>query len=355
MAENDHAASWWRTLDPEPSGPGRWCRALPAWRQLWHPEVFHSAAARAPYFEGWYFKLVSRDGSRRAAVIPGISLSGQEAHAFVQVLDGTTHRSDYYRFPLTDFRYASDRFAVRMGDNYFGSDGLRLALGAGGREVRGEVRLGPLTPWPVTACSPGVMGWYAFVPRMECYHGVLSFRHALAGALEWRGASADYSGGIGYLEKDWGASFPSAWIWLQSNHFAEAEASFFLSVARIPWLGGWFPGLIAGLWLEGRLHRFATYTGARLSQLSAATGQIRVELQAQGWRLRAEAEETVHGPLAAPVLGAMQGRIQESLQARIRVTLYKPGGGVYFSGLGLHGGMEAIGDLAGLLPPGSGR
>jgi succinate dehydrogenase/fumarate reductase flavoprotein subunit len=48
----------------------------------------------------------------------------------------------------------------------------------------------------------GTMGWYAFVPAMECYHGVLSFDHLLEGGLELNGQYIDYTGGRGYIEKD---------------------------------------------------------------------------------------------------------------------------------------------------------
>ncbi|MCK7537696.1 MAG: tocopherol cyclase family protein [Marinilabiliales bacterium] len=36
---------------------------------------------------------------------------------------------------------------------------------------------------------------------------------------------ADFSGGRGYIEKDWGHSFPSAYVWMQSNHFQLARIS----------------------------------------------------------------------------------------------------------------------------------
>ena len=57
---------------------------------IWKPAAYHGARATPPFFEGWYFKLVTADGSRRYAVIPGIfqHQEGARTHAFVQVLDG---------------------------------------------------------------------------------------------------------------------------------------------------------------------------------------------------------------------------------------------------------------------------
>ena len=77
----------------------------------------------------------------------------------------------------------------------------------GNHRIKGALDFRGITPWPVTPLSPGAMGWYAFVPGMECYHGVVSFGHSIEGKLELDGETVDYTGGKGYTEKDWGRSF----------------------------------------------------------------------------------------------------------------------------------------------------
>ncbi|HEX7556886.1 MAG TPA: tocopherol cyclase family protein, partial [Leptolinea sp.] len=182
------------------------------------PAVYHGFNKKAPFFEGWYYKLVSADGSYKVALIPGMIL-GKDAHAFVQVLDGVDGTTAYLKFPFADFRADDRRFAIEVGENRFDDSHLYLALGSPECDLTGEIKLGDLNPWPVSWLSPGVMGWYAWVPRMECYHGVLSFSHSLQGTLTLNGKVMDFSGGRGYIEKDWGQSFPAAWVWCQSNHF----------------------------------------------------------------------------------------------------------------------------------------
>ena len=132
------------------------------------------------------------------------------------------------------------------------------------------------------------MGWYAWVPGMECYHGVLSFDHALQGALTLNGKRMDFSGGRGYIEKDWGQSFPSAWVWFQSNHFKDARACITASVAIIPWQRRSFRGFIVGLWLEGKLHRFATYSGAQIESLEIFDDHVDWVLKNRRMRLLLE-------------------------------------------------------------------
>ncbi|QII81181.1 hypothetical protein G7057_00970 [Jeotgalibaca arthritidis] len=43
------------------------------------------------------------------------------------------------------------------------------------------------------------------------------------------------STGKGYIEKDWGRSFPKNYIWIQSNHFNDNQRSLFFSYAHIPY------------------------------------------------------------------------------------------------------------------------
>ncbi len=41
---------------------------------LWKPEVFQGKGNKKNYFEGWYFKSVSKDENTAYAVITGISV-----------------------------------------------------------------------------------------------------------------------------------------------------------------------------------------------------------------------------------------------------------------------------------------
>lgn len=312
-------------------------------RKLWDPATYQDGRKSLGYFEGWYYKLVDASGGRAIAVIPGISMArGGEQHAFVQLNrdDGT---SAYWRFPVEDFTWSRERFEVCIGPNKFSPRGIELDLSGEEGELRGAVTFGPWVPWPVTALSPGIMGWYRFVPFMECYHGVLGLDHSLTGSLVLDGGAADFTGGRGYAEKDWGRSFPEAWVWLQSNHFGAPGTSLILSVAKIPFLGSWFVGQIAGLLHDGRLYRFTTYTGAKLTRLEHREGGVTVVMSDRRHELTVDAEGAHPGELASPVLGGMTGRVQESLAGRVHVRLTRRSdGSVVYEGDGSNTGMELM-------------
>jgi tocopherol cyclase len=316
-----------------------------------HPEGYHGHRRRPPFFEGWYLKLVGADEVARYAVIPGIFLSDDpdRHHAFVQVLDGATGDASYHRYPAEAFVAEADRFEVRVGPNRFAAGGAHLDIDDDQRRIRGEVRFGPLDPWPVTPTSPGVMGPYAYIPRMECNHGVVSFDHTVDGWLDIDGAHVDLSGGRGYLEKDWGAAFPAGYVWMQSNHFAGPSTSFMGSIAIIPWLRSAFPGFLVGLRHEGRLHRFATYTGARTEALAITDDHIDWTVVDRHRRLEVRAHRAAGGLLLGPTRERMESRVGETMQAEIELRLADRRTRTILEGTGRIAGLEVHGDLDRLL------
>lgn len=309
-----------------------------------HPEGFHGEGVTSSYFEGWYVKVASADRSARWAVIPGVFLDPDGGgEAFVQVLDGATGESWYHRYDLADFGAEAERFSVRVGPNRFSDRGVVLDLPSLQGEVRFETRL---DPWPVSWRSPGVMGWYAWVPKMECKHGVVSFGHDLAGSLTHDGATASFDGGRGYLEKDWGAAFPAGYVWMQTNHFSERGTCLTASTALIPWLRSEFRGHIVGLKHRGELHTFATYTGAVTTLLEIDDDEVRWRMRSkQGAVLEMTADRPRGGLLHAPIRTEMHRRVEETLDATIRVRLLDPRGRVLLDDVGVCGGLEVHGDL----------
>jgi tocopherol cyclase len=319
-------------------------------RTTLNPAAYHGHTRRPPFFEGWYYKLIDATQEHRYAVIPGIFLSEDPAkhHAFVQVLDGRTGRTIYQPYPADEFWAAEGVLELRVGPNRFSAERLVLEIESAELSAHGELHFRSLTPWPVSLTSPGIMGWYAWVPFMETYHGVVSLDHEIGGALTIDGRPIDWTGGRGYIEKDWGQAFPAAWVWLQTNHFDAAGTSLTASVAIIPWLRSSFPGFLVGLWHGGQLYRFATYTGARIERLDIADDAVSWVVQDRYQRLEMRATRAGGGLLHAPTPVDMGRRIVETLNATVEVGLYALGGGrahALFEGTGRHAGLEAVGDL----------
>jgi tocopherol cyclase len=319
--------------------------------------MYHGFGKRRRFFEGWYFKCVSPARDAVYAVIPGVSLGANgKQHAFIQILDGLKRTSTYHSYEIGEFSSTNDRFDIRIGPNHFSLDHISLDVAAE-VPVRGELSFRDIHAWPVHTFSPGVMGPYALVPAMECYHGVLSFNHRLDGTLSVAGREIDFTGGKGYIEKDWGRSFPKAWVWTQTNHFDEPDACLTASVARIPWLGSSFTGHIVGLWLRGHLYRFATYTGAKVGRLKVSQDEVMLTVEDRRHALEIRCRRQEGAILAAPSEGEMTGRIVEAMTATVDVCLSaKVTGGLtrVFADTGRLASLEVAGDIN-LLLAGAGQ
>jgi len=317
-------------------------------QRVMHPDWYHGQRKQPPFFEGWYFKLIDASEQHRYAVIPGIFLSHdpKKHHAFVQVLDGLTGASAYFTYPPEQFRAAENDFDVKIGPNRFRRDVIRLQLEGDSLALKGELSFENTVPYPVTWTAPGIMGPFGWLTFMECYHGVVSLDHRIEGALTLDGKSLDFSGGRGYIEKDWGESFPSAWIWSQSNHFEQSGTCLTASIAVIPFKVLKFPGYIVSLWHEKQLYCFATYTGAKLEKLNVSDTTVEWILRTRQHRLEMVATRAQGGLLHEPNRQEMHRRVEETLRATIDVRLSEVNGGYeIFSGTGRNAGLEVQGDV----------
>ena len=311
-------------------------------RSIWNPDQFQGWGRKNRYFEGWYFKIVSADEQHAMAFIPGVSMGENgDNHAFVQVMDGKACTAQYYSYNLQEFRASEHDFEIYVGKNFFSSKKMVLDLPG----ISGEIHFKNTTPWPKMMGAPGIMGWYSFVPFMECNHGIVSLHHQLHGELKIiNNPITSFSGGKGYIEKDWGRSFPLAYVWMQSNHFDTADhASMMASVAHIPWLGSHFIGYISGFWLEDRLFKFATYTGAS-KFLKIEGDHVELVFKNAKTELRILATQAAGTVLISPLSGEMKGKIQESLQATLQVELLENGQRI-FEGTGRNAGLEVAGKV----------
>lgn len=319
-------------------------------RKIWNTALFQGVGKRKRYFEGWYFKHVSSAG-RAYAVIPGIALSadGGSKHAFIQTIDGNSLETHYIVFPYQDFSYRKDRFVVSIGANLFSTERIDIDVQDGSFHCKADCEYDNIRSLPFSLINPNAMGWYSFVPFMECYHGLVSMDHSLRGYFEINGERNNFDGGRGYIEKDWGRSFPSSWVWMQTNSFQNAGDSFMLSIARIPWMGSYFVGFLGFFAVSGIVHKFATYTGARLSGLSITDSEARIEIQSGKYRLSVTGLKKRRGVLQAPVNGVMERRIHESIDAKISLEVKDANGALVFSGAGMNSGLEIVGNTEELI------
>ena len=265
------------------------------------------------FFQGFYFKQVSKDHALALIAATGKDAQGKPFASIQAVLpDGTFTTA----FPVEDARLSPKEPDIRFGINRLNTSGLILDLGGGGHSIRGALSFGPLSQ-----PKGDIMGAFRFLPGMECRHRLISMAHEVRGKLVVDGYERDYDGATGYIEGDAGRSFPARYLWTQCFAADGAPRSVMLSVAEIPYAGRSFTGIVGSILLQGREIRLATYHGARVSEI----GSGRVSIRQGKLVFTASFDRRTCVSLQAPVEGGMTRAVHECLSGSARYILTDQG------------------------------
>lgn len=290
-----------------------------------HSHEYHGEKVTRDFFEGWYFKHVSIEHGINFALIPGISKSKEDPHAFIQLFITPMMIIKYFRFESNDFQVSNHPFSLRIKNNTFSFSEINIDLVDEDIHFKATLRYHNITPIQQSTFSPNIMGPFSYLPKMECNHGVISMHHTVEGSFSFLNKTYFINHDKGYIEKDWGTSFPSKYVWLQCNHFDDPKLSMMGSIALIPYLGIRFEGLIFNIIYNEKEYRFATYTGAsfKLEKVNEKTRRITLK---KG-KLYCEISATIvsEGALKSPKKGSMSEMIKEGLEGTVSLKLVSSG------------------------------
>lgn len=237
-------------------------------RQMLNPDLYHG---RLPWnkFEGWYFKISFDEYSY--AFIPGIFHGDSKTgpHSFIQVLDGYSNTYDYITFHAQEFKANTGILELELGQNHFSLSQIMLKLDSREGLIEADLNLSGLLKWKSRNSSSRSMGFYNFIPFMECYSQVCAMDMHVSGRMSINGKNHVIPNGRGYIEKNWGSQFPISWIWVQCNDFSTPKVSLSASIGHIPFFLGSFKGFLIGVGIEDRFLEFTSMNGSKLTVLQA--------------------------------------------------------------------------------------
>jgi len=176
---------------------------------------------------------------------------------------------------------------------------------------------------------------------MECNHAILNMKNRADGEININNDKITFNNGIGYIEKDWGCSFPKSYIWCQGNNFQNSDASFMLSIADIPFKAFHFQGVICDLIINNLEFKFTTYNNAKLQRYNVNENSLNIILNKGHYSLNIISNYNTSLKLSAPVKGKMEKDIFESISSRITVTLKKDNN-IIFSDTSTNCGLEIV-------------
>ena len=313
-------------------------------KALFNPSGYHGWGRKKKYFEAWFFKIVNHHENYSFVISPGVAFDEKgNKQAFIQLLDGQNHISEFITFPFEEFSSSSKGFEIKIGENTFSKDRIILNL----PDFKGVINFTKHIDWPKGKLFSSTMGPFAFVPKMESYHEVVSLSNELVGRINIKGDDVDFTNGRGYIEKDWGHSFPSSHVWMQCNHFSRKDVDLIGLVAKVKWWKISFVGFVAALRFNDEIILFTTYSRSKIHKTRINSKEVVVTLENRKYRLKMSVTRSrKNADMAAPVSGLMDDRFTESLVCKMNIKLFdKKSRELVLSDYGENVGLEVSGKI----------
>lgn len=273
-------------------------------------------------FEGWFLKIDDIQNDLMLSIIWGYTTHEKTGHAFLQFTTNIDHQTHYISYPLEELEWKSSTFHLKIGNNFLSEKKAVLDFTIEGRRVQGVFEFGKFSEIKKGFLKPNIMGWLTYFPN-ECNHSITSMHHNVNGKLrmgekKWEIVDAD-----GYIEKDWGTSFPEKYVWLQANNWENSRIVF--SYATVPMLGKYRKGFFLLLQHEGIEYLFSTIEGSRLIDFNADSISFWAKIRKGNTEVSIKGKQRNPVPLASPSMGEMNAKIKESLDGDVEIILLNKG------------------------------
>jgi len=119
-------------------------------KKFYNPIYYHGEN-KNNFFEGWYYKTSFKD--KNIAFIPGISKNEDKNFSFIQIIDSKNEKAIFKKFDVDQFSFNKDKFLVKIEDNIFSEDRLKIKLD----KYNLDLNIGELKPPTKNIIHPGVI------------------------------------------------------------------------------------------------------------------------------------------------------------------------------------------------------
>ena len=205
------------------------------------------------YFEGWYIRIIDTVIDLNMSVIFGITKESSNPHAFIQIAKEGSKKGIYRAFDLSLFHYHDRLETVTIGNNELSLNHLLLDID----DIKCNLSFDDITPQ-----SKSLMGFFRKLP-LECYQELIYPEGNAIGKIEVADEKHSVNAKV-YMEKTYGHKFPKKWIWLQSQHAKQSNASISLSGGKVPFKGLTINGFFLHLKTPEKTYVFASHNLSKL-------------------------------------------------------------------------------------------
>ena len=299
------------------------------------------------YFEGWYFREQTEDLT--IAFVPTLHYDEEgRMTGSLQVI--LPEKSWFFAYDHPVNMNLPDSLFVVLGKNVFTEACIHLDIDEPGLRIKGDIYFDREPGAKLHVMGP--LGLPLVSRLLPCAHKIWATEQELSGELEilaggapletkprkGTGDCADvahrgngkvfsFNDGKGYMEADYGKTFPKTYFWTHCNWFDEKNLRIACAGVELSFAGyrGAFLGCFACIDQDGYKVKLATYLGARVEHFSADGFRIRQgKYVFEGWKMEGKPVK-----LQSPRDGAMGEKTDEYLTCTVRYKLSR-GGEVIF-------------------------
>lgn len=277
---------------------------------------FRRNDSKPPYFEGYYFKFIN-ERKELVIVIAGISISKNEKYSFIQIASNQEKTGDFHKFSLTEFKSSKNDFSFSIGKNIFSKEKIILDL----ENIKVKLQLRNAFNWNRSFLNPNIMGILSFVPNVECKHDIITVKAEVNGSVELQNKIIEFNKSTGYIEKNWGYSFPKKYIWLHANQFNNTELSVQFAMAKPKWYF-FRPRVYIGYVMNGKLIHFGSHK-LSIAKIKLKKNQLIIKINKLSHKIIIKVKNKTPIHLKSPKEGRLENEILEYIDSDIELFVLK--------------------------------
>jgi hypothetical protein len=276
---------------------------------------FHYLGVSQPSFEGFYCKVAKPDGTT-IAVICGFARTKEKSYAFIQI---GSHfcATKYFEYPIDSLNINKEGFSFSIEQHQISMQGISI------RETDCEINLtfDNFIAWKRTLLKPSIMGALTYVPFVECKHDIVGPHFNASGTVKIEEQIIHFTSDAGYIDRNWGKSFPKKYCWGHLSGFSDDSISIQFAKGSPKWLWLTIPVHIGFLYINGEITTFKSWRGAKIQitnteDLSVCLRNLKYEVQLLFTRDK-------KFQLKAPDHGNIEEEIMEYAGNPTRVKIFK--------------------------------
>lgn len=277
---------------------------------------FRKTSSKKPYFEGFYFKLITED-QLMLILIAGISISKSSEYAFIQVISNKHKKNKIFKFPIevVSNRKGNDGFLIA--NNQFNSKNIQVNL----EDLMIDITLKRKVEWKRSLVNPNIMGFLSFIPMVQCKHDILIIDSEIEGVLKTKNNVFRFKKGKGYIEKNWGRSFPKNYLWIHANQFSDKNTSLQFAIAKPKWFL-FSPTVYIGYLMFDKISHIGTHR-LSLTSVHQSNNSILIKIIKPRKIIQITLKLKLPVQLLSPEEGEIKSLITEYLNSEVHLTIEK--------------------------------